>query len=115
MSDDIVERLREVSPKTALRWKRGQNVPPASARMILHRDLGCFDPAWRGWRVSHRGELVSPNHDVFSPGDVLASVLLYAQLSAYRAELAKARAEIAAGPHLDEQPLPGELPAIRVG
>jgi hypothetical protein len=41
----------KVSVRTAKRWKQGKTQMPETARMILAGDLGCFDPAWRGWAI----------------------------------------------------------------
>ena len=73
--------------------------------MILGGDLGCFDPAWRGWLLRD-GKLVSPEGWEATPGDVLSLPLLRAQLASHQAEK---RAILA----MDEQPEPGSLPAIR--
>jgi Phage protein len=73
--------------------------------MILGNDLGCFDPAWRGW-ILRGGQLISPEGWEARPGDVLTLPLLRAQIATYQA---KERAALA----MDAQPEPGELPAIR--
>lgn len=91
-----------VSLKTAARWKAGQSVPPKTALMILERDLGCFGPEWRGWRVSGE-DLVSPSGWCVNRNDALIVPLMHGQIAALRAELASLK-EAAHG--LDEQPLP---------
>ena len=73
--------------------------------MILSRDLGCFDPSWRGWTL-RGGKLISPEGWEATAGDVLTLPLLRAQLAGYQAKERQALA-------MDEQPEPGALPAIR--
>jgi hypothetical protein len=105
-----IARFCGVSLKTAKRWKTGQAVPPPSAIMVLSRDLGCFNPAWAGWKISLRGELCSPENWIATPGDVLSIQLTQAQLSTYRTEnraLKEALAAAEAG-FFEEQPLPGQ-------
>jgi hypothetical protein len=76
-------------------------------RLILGNDLGCFDPAWRGWilRGGHRSAHL-PGRMGGDAGDVLTLPLLRAQIATYQA---KERAVLA----MDAQPEPGEPPAIR--
>jgi transcriptional regulator with XRE-family HTH domain len=97
-----------VSLKTAQRWKRGQAVPPRTAIMILSRDLGVFNPAWKGWIINRVGELCSPENWIATPGDVLSIQLTQAQLSAYRTENRHLKAELEAKElgFFEEQPLP---------
>ena len=96
---------------TARRWKRGAICPPQHVLDYLHAkatgNLGFIDPAWRGW-VLRNGHLVSPEGWEMSMSDVLASRLHEAQLAAWRLEVAKMRAELAAAQvkQLDEQPRP---------
>jgi hypothetical protein len=73
--------------------------------MILEGDLGCFDPAWRGWCLRD-GKLISPENWEATPGDVMSLPLLRAQIATYQA---KERQVLA----MDAQPEPGALPAIR--
>ena len=73
--------------------------------MILESDLGCFDPAWRGW-ILRAGKLISREGWEVTPGDVLSLPLLRAQIAGYQA---KERQVLA----MDAQPEPGALPAIR--
>jgi uncharacterized protein DUF3653 len=87
-----------------VRWKRGETRPPQTALMILSENLGCFDPAWRGWLLRN-GKLISPEGWAVTTGDVLALPLLRAQIAGYQA---KERQMLA----MDAQPEPGELPAI---
>ena len=101
---ETIALLCKVDITTARRWKRGKTQMPEAAHMILEADLGCFSSAWRGWTV--RGNtLVSPEGWVVSLGDVLSIPLMRAQISAYQA---KERQVLA----MDEQPLPGDAPAI---
>jgi hypothetical protein len=77
--------------------------------MLLRGDLGCLDPAWRGWIV-RGGQLISPENWVATPGDVLSIQLTQAQLSTYRTEnrALKAALEEAEAASFEEQPLPGQ-------
>ena len=77
---------------------------PEAARMIMSGDLGHLDSAWRGWTLL-RGQLTSPEGWVMSVGDLLSIPLMRAQMSAYQAKERQV-------PAMDEQPLPGTLPAI---
>lgn len=102
--NEIAERCG-VSLKTAGRWKAGTTCPPESALMILRRDLGIFDPAWKGWRV-RGGILYSPEGWEIPVGDVLAIPLERRQLANAYAEVRRLKAELYAG----EQPLPESWP-----
>ena len=77
---------------------------PATARMLIADDLGCFDREFRGWSIRD-GKLISPAGWEASAGDILTIPLMRAQISAYQAEERVVQA-------MDEQPLPGEMPAI---
>jgi Phage protein len=70
--------------------------------MILAEDLGCFDPAWKGWRIRD-GQLISPEGWAVSPSDVLALPLMRLQINSYQREQRIAKAELEA---LEEQPQP---------
>lgn len=100
-------RICRVSLKTAQRWKNGQTVPPATALMVLRRDLGIFAPEWRGWTVNGE-DLVSPEGWCVNRNDALCVPLMLGQISALRSEIAKLKE---AADAIDEQPLPGEAPA----
>lgn len=105
-----IARICRVSLKTAQRWKAGQIVPGYCEVAILERDLGCFAAEWFGWIV--KGDsLISPEGWAITVNDVLASPLLRQQLAVYRAENRRLRDELDG---LEEQPIPGELPAIIV-
>lgn len=99
-----IATLCAVTVKTARNWKQGKVFPPATAIMVLNRDLGCFNPAWAGWHISLRGELCSPENWACSKGDVLSIQFLQAQLSAWRNEAQKLREQIEGG--YEDQPLP---------
>lgn len=98
-ADEIARRCR-VDVATARRWKRGARRPPRTALMILLEDLGCFDPAWKGWRIRD-GQLISSEGWAVSPGDVLGLPLMCAQLISYQRDQRIAKAELDA---LEEQP-----------
>src|SRR5882672_6100053 len=103
-----IAQLCLISLKTAARWKAGQTVPPATALIVLRRDLGCLHPAWTGWTISARGELCSPENWITTPGAVLAMHFHRAQLSALREEVLILKKQLK-GEELDqyeEQPLP---------
>src|ERR1700678_3964964 len=83
-------RICGVSEKTARRWKDGSTCPPESALILLRSDLGCFDAAWKGWRI-YKGVLVSPEGWEITKGDVISSPLLRQQLAAFKTELKRLR------------------------
>jgi transcriptional regulator with XRE-family HTH domain len=101
-AEEIARRC-DVDIATARRWKRGASRPPQTALMILGEDLGCFDPAWKGWRIRD-GQLISSEGWAVSPGDVLALPLMRAQIISYQRDQRIAKAELDA---LEEQPEPG--------
>jgi hypothetical protein len=100
-AEEIARRCR-VDVATARRWKRGARCPPRTALMILVEDLGCFDPAWKGWCIRD-GQLISPEGWAASPGDVLALPLMRAQIISYQRDQRIAKAVVDA---LEEQPDP---------
>lgn len=103
-----IARVCKVDLATARRWKRGATCPPATALMILERDLGCFDASWAGWRI--RGEeLIPPAAWPVRRDDALSVPLMHAQIQALRAELAetkKALQEALGRPQGEDQPEP---------
>jgi hypothetical protein len=101
---ETIARLCKVCITTARRWKKGRRRMPETARMILAGDLGAFDHAWRGWAFRD-GKLISPDGWEASPGDVMSISLMRAQISAYQAKERQIQA-------LEEQPLPGTVPAL---
>lgn len=105
-----IQRICKVSLKTAQRWKAGQAVPPRTAILLLSRDLGIFDPAWKGWIIKGN-QIVSPENWIATVGDVLSIQLTQAQLSAYRTENRALKyeleARIAAAGYAEDQPEPG--------
>jgi transcriptional regulator with XRE-family HTH domain len=101
-AEEIARRCG-VDIATARRWKRGITRTPQSALMILEGDLGAFDPAWRGWTLRD-GQLISPEGWEATPGDVLSIPLLRAQISTYQAKERMLQ-------RMEEQPLPGAMPA----
>jgi len=102
-----IAQICGVDLSTARRWKRGATCPPQSALVLLSRDLGYLDPAWRGWTLCN-GTLVSPENWIATPGDVLSIQLTQAQLSAYRNEnrALKAEVEALAAGYYEDQPSP---------
>lgn len=101
-----IARICAVTVKTARNWKAGKSFPPATAIMVLSRDLGHFNPAWSGWHISLRGELCSPENWTCSKGDVLSIQFLQAQLSAWRNEAQELRKQIEGA--FEDQPLPDQ-------
>ena len=77
---------------------------PETARMLIAGDLGCFDPDIRGWSIRN-GKLISPEGWEATAAEILTIPLMRAQFSVYQA---KERQVVAT----DEQPLPGDAPAI---
>lgn len=110
LSVNDIARLCAVDLATARRWKRGTTCPPQSALMILAGDLGCFDQAWRGWKIS-QGKLVSPENWIATPGDVLSIQLYEMQISHFRAQNRVLKEELAAAEvaTFEEQPMPESL------
>lgn len=103
-----IARICAISLKTAQRWRAGQSVPPATALMILRRDLGIFDKAWAGWSI--RGETIfSPEGWEATQGDVRSLPLLRSAISAYRIENRNLKESLAFVEFIDEQPLPHEI------
>jgi hypothetical protein len=76
--------------------------------MILLEDLGCFDPAWKGWRIRD-GQLISPEGWAATPGEILALPLMRAQIASYQRDQRIAKAAVDA---LEEQPEPGAVPKL---
>jgi hypothetical protein len=103
-----VARICRVSVKTATRWKDGTTCPPETALMILAADLGCFDAAWKGWRL-YQGNLISPEGWEITKGDVISSPLLRQQLAAFKTELKRLR-EADVIQVIPDQPLPADFP-----
>ena len=101
---ETIALLCKVSITTARRWKKGRRRMPETARMILAADLGCFDPAFRGCSI-RSGKLISPEGWEASAGDILTIPLMRAQISAYQAKERVVQS-------MEEQPLPGDAPAI---
>jgi len=97
---ETIGLLCKVCVTTARRCKRGARRMPETARMILAGDLGCFDPGW----ALRDGELICPEGWEVSPGDVLSISLMRAQIDAYQAKERQIQA-------IEEQPLPGAVPA----
>lgn len=96
-----IARVCGVDVRTARRWKRGETRMPKTSAMILRGDLGCFDPAWQGWKLRD-GKLISPEGWETLPGDVLSLPLLRAQVAAYQAKERQTRA-------MENQPLPADV------
>src|SRR5450755_559600 len=103
-AEEIARRCR-VDVATARRWKRGVRCPPRTALMILLEDLGCFDPAWKGWRIRD-GQLISPEGWAATPGEILALPLMRAQIISYQRDQRIAKAKLDA---LEAQPEPGAV------
>lgn len=101
-------RICRVSLKTAHRWKTGQSVPSYTQLALIIRDLGCFAPEWRGWTINGE-DLVSPEGWCVNRNDALVVPLMHGQIAALKAKLADLEATHDA---LEDQPEPGELPAI---
>ncbi len=74
--------------------------------MLLSGDLGCFHPAWKGWRIGHSGTLVSPENWIVTPGDVLGIQLTRLQLGDFRREVQRLKATINELEIPEEQPQP---------
>lgn len=102
-----IARICGCSLKTAQRYKAGHTVPGYCELAMLRRDLGCFAAEWRGWTI--RGEdLVSPDGWCVNRNDALIVPLMHSQIAALRAKVR----DLEAGDGLEDQPEPGEIPAI---
>lgn len=70
-----------VSLRTWRRWERCAPRMPHTALRLLRAlsglDLGEMHAAWQGWTITRRGELCTPENDIFGPGDVRALQYLY--------------------------------------
>lgn len=91
------QRIFGVSRRTALRWFQiGVRRELADlARFLTHQDLGIFAPEWRGWTL-RRGELFDPLHTStrgYTPEEIRALPYINAQVSAYRAAIARDKAD----------------------
>lgn len=111
----ILQAICHISAKTANRWKDGTTCPPPSAVLLVHilttGDLGALSEYWRGWSI--RGEqIISPEGWTISRNDALTVPLMFGQIDALRSKLAQLEETHDA---LEEQPEPGEIPAIIVG
>jgi transcriptional regulator with XRE-family HTH domain len=102
-AEEIARRCG-VSLKTAQRWKRGATRMPKTSAMILAGDLGCFDPAWKGW-ILRKGQIISPEGWAVTPGDLLALPLMRSQITAYQAEQRRVQA-------MEAQPEPEAAPRL---
>lgn len=111
-----------VDIKTFGRWMKAAHRMPTAARRLLliltGFDLGEVHPSWRGWRMNRRGELSTPENDVFTAGDVRALPYTYALrdelLSRTRlqeAEITQLKSESAARA---TKPQTGRLVVLRV-
>lgn len=109
-SSEEIATVCEVDIATARRWKRGATSASPAALMLLSRDLGCLDPAWRGWTIRD-SQIISPEGWTVSRNDALSVPLLHSQIAMLRQDLAKALAELQAlkrAPEADDQPLPSQ-------
>lgn len=106
LSARYLAEVCKVDLATARRWKRGASCPPESALMLIRRDLGCFAKEWRGWTINGE-DLVSPSGWCVNRNDALIVPLMHGQIAALRAKIA----ELEADDGLEEQPLPGTVPA----
>ena len=105
---ELIADLCKVDVATARRWKSGACKMPYTAAVLVSGDLGAFSPLWQGWRIQGDA-IVSPDGWQIRRDDALTVPLLLGQINALRAEIAKYRE----WDDKDEQPVPGELPAIR--
>ena len=89
-----LEELSGADRTTVARWKAGKaRVPLAVLRLIEWRYgrhmAGLLGPQWSGWYWDRAGDLHAPGwRRPFTPGEILALPMLYAQLAALRRQLA---------------------------
>jgi hypothetical protein len=107
-----IARICQVDLSTARRWRRGAICPPETAILVLRLryfgDLGVIASDWDGWTY-HDGSLISPDGWRIDRNDALAVPLLHGQIQALRQKLEGLEAT---RDGLEEQPAPGDIPAI---
>ena len=107
-----IARICQVDLSTARRWKRGAICPPETAVFVLRLkysgDLSVLGSEWDGWTYRD-GTLTSPDGWRITRNDALAVPLLHGQIQAMRQKIEGLEATHDA---LEEQPEPGDLPAI---
>lgn len=79
---------------------------------MLERDLGCFAPEWRGWTINGE-DLVAPDGWRVNRNDALVVPMMHGQIAALRDRIVQLEGTEHDG--LEEQPQPGDLPAILTG
>jgi len=81
-SSEDLARLCFTSLRNARRWKQSKRVPQLVYAYLellrgrvelIHRD-------WCGWLINDRGELCTPDNDVFKPSHIVAMPMVYASL-----------------------------------
>lgn len=110
-SAPYIANLLQIPIVTANRWKRHKRLPPMARRLLeilADGKLESLHSAWKGWCLI-RGELVSPENEVFSPSQVRAGrywkdaakdhsdrvQLLRAELEELRGLVAEAKKQLA--------------------
>ena len=87
LEPETMAALAGVDISTARRWRRGAAIPEPARRLLAlltERDLGPLSRAWRGWRITREGLLVSDEQWTFTPGEVRALPLIRARLEELR-------------------------------
>jgi uncharacterized protein DUF3653 len=104
-----IARICQVGIRTARRWKSGESAMPKTAEMLLAGDLGMLDREWRGWKI-RKGQLISPEGWMATPGHVRSLQMMGATLGSYRRENASLKAAVkeleAEWDAFEEQPTP---------
>lgn len=72
------------------KWESGRSPVPAYVIKMIEVYACGFLPGAPGWRWIN-GQLVAPNNDVFTPGQIMTITLLYAQISELKYQLKKHR------------------------
>jgi hypothetical protein len=84
-----IAALCGVDVSTVHRWKARQSIPAPAYRLLRIALLGDITAlGWHGWRIL-QGELVSTECWTFSPGEVLALMLLRQRVAHLEAERRK--------------------------
>lgn len=86
-----VAEICQVALKTARRWKATRSIPASRRQCLLlalDGDLGAITGTWAGFKLLH-GELVTPEGDTLTPGDVRAISYRRQQVRALKRALAE--------------------------
>jgi len=88
-SADDLARLCFTSLRNARRWKQSKRVPRLvhAYLELLRGRVELIHKDWSGWILNSRGELCTPDNDVFKPGHIVAMPMVYASLREHQREV----------------------------